>query len=251
MQIALPAAVFLWLGTYSQHLSDPLGIALIDLILLAFFFLFRVGEYTRSPPATQAQRRTVPLRKQDVQLTRAGLNIPNDASDALLDTADAVTISLANQKNGSRGDKIRHGRSNIPFFCPVDSTIRRLKHLRGLPPATALCTVIHQGTQREIRPSAILPLIRFSTVAAGFTPEQGYPPQTIGSHSIRASGAMALKLNGIDDTMIQKLGRWRSETFRRYISPQLANLTVGLASVMTNILTIFNTASTTLVPDSN
>jgi hypothetical protein len=28
---------FLWLGTYSQRLSDPLWIALIDLILLALF----------------------------------------------------------------------------------------------------------------------------------------------------------------------------------------------------------------------
>jgi hypothetical protein len=82
-----------------------------------------MGIYTRSTPAKQARRRTVPLRKQDVQLIHAGLNIPNDASDALLDTADAVTFSLANQKNGSRGDEIRRGRSNIPFFCPVESTI--------------------------------------------------------------------------------------------------------------------------------
>jgi hypothetical protein len=77
------------------------------LIVLAFFFLLRVGEYTRS----SGKRLTVPLRNQDVKLWRGGFIIPNDSSLAVLMTADVVTICLENQKNGILGsfaDRVTH-----------------------------------------------------------------------------------------------------------------------------------------------
>jgi hypothetical protein len=109
-------------------------------------------------------------------------------------------------------------------------------------------SVFTHGRLQEIRAAAIVPVVRFAPIAARATPPQGYDPSSIGSHSVRASGAMALKLNGVDDTLIQKLGRWRTDTFRRYISPQLANLTAGLAKLMTTHLTIHSTASTAPYP---
>ena len=39
----------------------------------------------------------------------------------------------------------------------------------------------------------------------------------IGSHSLRAGGAMALKLHGYEDTTIKKMGSWTSLTFLQYI----------------------------------
>ena len=51
--------------------------------------------------------------------------------------------------------------------------------------------------------------------------QQGIDPDLILSHSLIAGGAMALKLNGYDDTTIKKLGRWTSLTFLQYIHVQI------------------------------
>jgi hypothetical protein len=75
-----------------------------------------------------------------------------------------------------------------------------------------------------------------TALAVSLNPSKGYEQQHIGSHSIRTSGAMVLKLNGIDDMMIQKLGRWLGDTFRCYIQLQISNLTRGIATRMTTLL---------------
>ena len=69
---------------------------------------------------------------------------------------------------------------------------------------------------------------------------KGYHPSRIGSHSLRAGGAVALKLAGYDDTVICKLGRWSSNTFLTYIRNQIGNLTAGVATAMANTLTCHN-----------
>jgi hypothetical protein len=74
--------------------------------------------------------------------------------------------------------------------------------------------------------------VQLAAVATGLTPDRGYDIKCIGSHSIRASGAMSLKRNGVDDTLIQLLGRWSSDTFKKHIRPQISNLTEGLAEIM-------------------
>ena len=69
---------------------------------------------------------------------------------------------------------------------------------------------------------------------------KGYHPARIGSHSLRAGGAVALKLAGCDDTTICKLGRWSSNTFLIYIRGQKSNLTTGVATAMSHMLTYHN-----------
>jgi hypothetical protein len=73
-------------------------------------------------------------------------------------------------------------------------------------------------------------------LAVGLTLGKGYEQQRIGAHSIHASGTMALKLNGVNDSMIQKLGGWLGNTFRHYIQPQISNLTHGIATHMATLL---------------
>ena len=43
---------------------------------------------------------------------------------------------------------------------------------------------------------------------------------------------MALHLNGYSDREIQKMGRWRSDTFKEYISEQLSSFTKGMSKAM-------------------
>ena len=73
--------------------------------------------------------------------------------------------------------------------------------------------------------------------------EKGIDPDLIGSHSLRAGGAMALKLHNYADTTIQKLGRWSSATWLQYIHNQIAHLSKGVAKQMSEDLPWVNIAS--------
>ena len=57
-------------------------------------------------------------------------------------------------------------------------------------------------------------------------------PNLVGSHSLRAGGAMAIYLNGVDITTIKKLGRWLSNSFLVYIHEQITALSVNLSALM-------------------
>jgi hypothetical protein len=78
--------------------QQPRTILTAQLIVLDFFFLLRVGEYTHS----WDNRRTIPLRKKDIQLWQAGTILPNDSPLDVLTSADLVTVCLENQKNGRK-----------------------------------------------------------------------------------------------------------------------------------------------------
>jgi hypothetical protein len=69
---------------------------------------------------------------------------------------------------------------------------------------------------------------------------QGFAHARIGSHSIRASGAMTLYLNHVQLATIRKLGRWRSETWLTYIHNQIAELTIGVSRRMARPILFHN-----------
>ena len=66
---------------------------------------------------------------------------------------------------------------------------------------------------------------------------RGYTLNRISSHSLRAGGAMALKLCGASDSTIMRVGRWTSLTYLTYIHTQIGALTAGLAGKMTTAFT--------------
>jgi len=61
----------------------------------------------------------------------------------------------------------------------------------------------------------------------------GLHPDHVGSHSLRAGGAMAMHLAGVDHNTIKKMGRWSSDTWLMYIHEQIAALTAGVSKRMT------------------
>ena len=73
--------------------------------------------------------------------------------------------------------------------------------------------------------------------------KNGIDPDLVGVHSLRAGGAMALKLQGVSDTTIKKQGRWTSMTFLQYIHNQIAHLSKDLSTKMSTNLTFINVAS--------
>ena len=73
--------------------------------------------------------------------------------------------------------------------------------------------------------------------------EQAIDPDLVGAHSLRAGGAMALKLHGYDDTTIMKMGRWTSLTFLQYIHNQIAHLSKDISAKMSIPLPFVNVAA--------
>ena len=70
--------------------------------------------------------------------------------------------------------------------------------------------------------------------------ENGLPEKSVGSHSLRAVGAMALHLNGVEDNTIKKMGQWTSDTFLMYIHEQISAFSKGLSHKMSTDINFYN-----------
>jgi hypothetical protein len=241
-QLALPVNLFHNIAANEGASHCPKEQASADLSIIAFFFLLRVGEYTM--PRANVRTRTVQFRVKDVRLwgkTAAGIVYLMDlwtASNAELLSATAATLTIDNQKNGNRSDTLHHDAIPTGPICPVRSLVRRVLAVKAksCSPDAPLSLVSHQQHITAPQINAVLKLAAFRTQLYS----QGYPLKRIGAHSIRASGAMALKLNGVADSQIQKLGRWRSQTWLTYLHSQISTLTAGLSARMATPILFYN-----------
>ena len=104
----------------------PFLAALCDLIVIAFFFLLRPGEYAASSSDMAA-----PFRLQDVHLFAGRFKLDlATASNAMVWSDTYVALEFTTQKNGVKGELIGLGKSGQDFWCPVRAVIRRVLHLR-------------------------------------------------------------------------------------------------------------------------
>ena len=85
-------------------------------------------------------------------------------------------------------------------------------------------------------------MVRASTKALNLH-DNGIDADLVGAHSLRAGGAMALKLHGYDEITIMKMGRWRSLTFTQYIHEQIAHLAKDVSKKMSIPLPFLNIAA--------
>jgi hypothetical protein len=60
----------------------------------------------------------------------------------------------------------------------------------------------------------------------------GFDQTSIGTHSLRSGGATRLCLEGYNHNLIQHLGRWSSDTYLKYIQPQVAQLSASASPHM-------------------
>ena len=54
----------------------------------------------------------------------------------------------------------------------------------------------------------------------------------IGLHSIRASAAMGMHLNGVPFEIIKLIGRWASDAFLRYLRPMIEQFNHNVSTLM-------------------
>ena len=234
-KLALPIST---ITAISEHYRwTPHLDAVADLVTIAFFYLLRVGEYTS--PATPREKRTIPLRMCDVRLWKQGIVLPHSSGLTTLLTADSATICIAHTKNGTKGAVVHHEAFGGPI-CPVAALARRIANIQQGPQAGYLDTVYHPSR----RPSKVTDRDIGVAVRWGATYDgllfKGYTLSRISSHSLRAGGAMALKLAGASDSTIMRVGRWTSLTYLTYIHTQIGALTAGLAWKMSSAFTFQN-----------
>lgn len=237
-QLALPVETILQAAApaYSP-LASPKAKATADLIVVAFFFLLRVGEYTL--PTASRQTRTVQFRCEDVRFWKNGRVLPHTSPLHVLTNADQVVLTIDNQKNGHRGESINHYKVRTGLD-PVAPLARRIKEIyaNNMPSSTPLSFV---SPGQHVTAPDILQAVRAAAMRSNL-PAKGYDLHRIGAHSLRASGAMALRLNGYSGDEIMKIGRWRCSTFLTYIHSQIGALNKGVSTKMARLITFINVA---------
>jgi hypothetical protein len=105
----------------NKYRFSPHHTAVADLVVVAFFYLLRVGKYTAS--RSLCPKRTIPLRKCDVRLWHNGQILDHESDPATLLGADSATISIANTKNGTKGVFVHHHATG-KNICPVAALAR-------------------------------------------------------------------------------------------------------------------------------
>jgi hypothetical protein len=202
-------------STSYSTVSSPLCKAIADMIILAFFFLLRPGEYTDNNGDTNKH----PFLLEDIQLfigdTRLNLLT---GSDARLKQARFASLTFTGQKNGVRGEVIGLACSEDPVLCPVQAVIRRVLYLRqnGALPTTPLAHVYNSTDL--VTTEAITICIRNAVTELG--PTLGFLSHEVSARCLRAAGATALLLAQVDTDIIRLIGRWKSDEMLRYLHVQ-------------------------------
>ena len=222
-----------------------------DLIIIAFYYLLRCGEYTaprlvkRSDGSWQRATRTKQFTVNDIGFWRNGRMLRRTSPLSLLLQADSATLKITNKQNGKMGQTIHHETFSSPL-SPIKALARRVNHIlsNGGSPISLLSEYYEAPLQSffTVTPLDLITSLRLA-VAALKLDEAGIDPMLIGVHSLRAGGAMALKLNGVSDTIIMKMGRWSSLTFLMYIHNQIGHLSTDLSAKMRTRTPFLNIAA--------
>ena len=159
--------------------------------------------------------------------------MPHNSPLHVLESADSATICLENQKNGRKGGSVHH-KATTGAFCPIKALARRVFNIFwGSNSDEARLGHVYRadGTISRVADKDINVAIRWGALADGLL-ARGYTLDRISSHSLRAAGAMALKLNGCSTETIMRLGRWTSLTYLTYIHTQIGALSEGMSELM-------------------
>ena len=244
-QLAVPVTVPQELQRAAKSVKQR---TVADLSIIAFYFLLRVGEYThprRSSASATAghETRTVQFTVGNVGFFKDGQLLPRTAPLRDLLAADQATLKITNQKNGRMGEVIHHHKTG-KVDCPVQALARRVHHIiiHGADESTMICDYWNNGKRCSVTSNDIRSGLRSAILDLDLH-KAGIDPDLIGVHSLRAGGAMALKLHGQSDTTIMKMGRWSSLTFLMYIHNQIAHLSDTLSTKMSTPVPFLNIAS--------
>jgi hypothetical protein len=205
---------------------------LIDLIIVAYYWLLRPAEYLDTPSDEDSRSQAFLFR--DICLTIDGTTTDGPSTplnDEIVQRITHATLRFSDQKNAVRGEQVGHRANNDPFFCPAKALGRIALRLKrdGARPDTPIHSHYNHHpkhkTWHTVKPQYITNALRHS--ATLLEPTTGIPPHLLSARSLRPGGATALLCAGIDSDHIQLLGRWQSDAMFRYLRIQAATSTLS------------------------
>ena len=250
-QLAIPVLVPKHMLKKGRTLNTEHALAVGNLSIIAFFFLLRIGEYTRpamnmkSKTPRNNTKRTVQFRVGDVGFFKNGRILKRSSPLCILLTADECTLKITNQKNGMMGQVVHHKATGDNDSCPVRAVAHRIHHILSNGGTSAMCICDYYTKKlgwQHVKPNDLRLALEEAVIDLDLA-SAGIDISLISLHSFRAGGAMALKLMGYEDTTIMKFGRWRSLTFLQYIHNQIAHISEGVSLKMSMDIKFTNIAA--------
>jgi len=58
----------------------------------------------------------------------------------------------------------------------------------------------------------------------------GYQAQHYSSHSFRKGGAVSLQQHGVEDSIVRRIGRWKSDAFHLYVRDAAIDTIIGASA---------------------
>ena len=218
----------------ARELDHTIG----DLVMIAFNYLLRIGEYT-TKGARNNTKQTEEFKLGDITFFKKEergklCTLSRDSPSDQIATADGATLKLDNQKTGWKGVCVYHEANGDPIHCPVRAIGRRYLHLRnqGASKRTIISAYYCNGKRFDVTADHISKALKLAAGVLEYPILKGIPIERINTHSLRSGGANALSLSGYSDTEIQKMGRWRGATFKEYVRNKLACFSTGMSSDM-------------------
>ena len=239
--------------------TGPQQQAIGDLIVIAYYYLLRVGEYT-TKLRRKKKKRTRQFRAKDVTFFRCNSHgdlvpLRRNATASEILSADAATLRISNQKNGHAGACVHHSAiEDATLVCPVRAVGRRYLHIREHGGRrwnqALLCSYWDHVGKGNVTDGTIRYAVKHAARMLDY-PARGIPISRTDTHSLRSGGACALKLAGYGETEIKKMGRWapNSQAFLEYIQQQLSTFSAGMATAMSRIARFSNLEGTTTADD--
>ena len=227
-----------------QQSATPLMAAVGCLTLVAFYFLLRVGEYTKCSGDTQTEQ----FRVKDVRffamstVTGREHQLHPGASNEKLMAATSVTLRLENQKNGWKNVCVHQEENGHEHACPVRALAARVIAIRQHTTNrdTPLSAYWEDGERKDVDNGDIRVALKDAAEELHYPFMRGIDINQVDTHSLRCGGANALHLAGCSDRVIMKMGRWKSKTFLEYIREELGNFSSGISRKMARSLKYVN-----------
>ena len=231
-QKAIPASVLRYM--YTVALS-PWDTATVHLLILDFFFCMRSCEFLSTRYAEESKRtKILHLKNFQFKKGRTFLSLTTSSLDALA-SSDIIIITFEFQKNDWRNHTVHMYSTDDNLLCPVRAGGRVVKRVLSIPGSTMntkICTFMNSdGTISDINSAQVLPYIRTLIRAMGES-NLGFTAEDTGLHGIRSGGAMAMFFANVSEVIIQRVGRWSSNAFLKYIREQVDTFTNGVSTKM-------------------
>jgi hypothetical protein len=238
--------------TAYQQVTTQRQRATVDLTMIAFYYLLRVGKYTVKGSWNNTKQ-TVQFKYKDLTFFRKNNRgelrcLPWDAPAHLISSADGATLKLDKQKNGWKGVCVYHELNDEACHCPVRTLACCHIHLHnnGADIKTFLSAYYDDKGQRsDITNEDVSKALKAAATVLEYPTAKGIPIDHIDTHLLRSGGANALSLSGYSDTQIQKMGQWWGATLKEYIREEMACISKGMSKSMKKKFDFINISGNT------